>query len=583
MRFFYSSFFLTVILFSTLSQAVQPSAETLDAISVSDTAADSAQNDPIVRPRVFRSDVHQTNASPLQALARESAVPIAQSGGAGGLSQVVGAGSSALDTSVQALGIPLNSIQGGGFDFSIFPSYLWSSLSLRMGSQLGLLDPRATAGTLSLVPWTLDVLDERDPIQRLTLSGSTLDVGQVSAGIHPQKGFSLLGGYGIGAVRGPSGSTAMSVSFDQRTKLTLQALATRIETEPKGSEFFPTPRAFQRTFRLIPTAMLEQRYSKESFVQIQPFYDAQRVTYTDDDRTIAKSQNWARQFGTESTLKISDVMLNAGTRRLRFRSSDFRAPEENQSHAQVSIEKKISMVTLNPTFGWVWVTSAESSPNLSFGASVKPAEKFSLYARASMMRRYGTLFDRYYNATGVRGNPGIQPEIQRAVLAGFELQESDVTLRFESLNRSRSRTQESVVRSGVFSKENIGHSFSTYDELSAEWRLQQPLSLKGATSYSKSSFARRIQNVASAIVRSSESARLGWSARAGLRQSARTRNRLTGDLPSYYALDADFDLTLSERLQLLFRAENLNQARIETVKGYPQPGRVGSFALQVIL
>jgi hypothetical protein len=84
-------------------------------------------------------------------------------GSPGSLSQIRGMGISAEDTNVQAFGIPLNYAQGGGFDFSVFPAYLWTDLRWRLGGNPLSLDPRGVSGTLSLTPWSARALHEAQP------------------------------------------------------------------------------------------------------------------------------------------------------------------------------------------------------------------------------------------------------------------------------------------------------------------------------------------------------------------------------------------------------------------------------------
>ena len=93
-----------------------------------------------------------------KSLSDQIALPVISTSVPGNNVQFRGLGRSAEDTDVQAFGIPLNPPQGGGFDLSIFPQFIWSSYEFQPGPALGTFDPRGTAGSLTLVPWTEQAL-----------------------------------------------------------------------------------------------------------------------------------------------------------------------------------------------------------------------------------------------------------------------------------------------------------------------------------------------------------------------------------------------------------------------------------------
>ena len=70
---------------------------------------------PVQRPTLRKASIQHTLTNDLPYAATDPSRP-------GQTSQFLGLGSSSEDTDVQTLGIPLNSPQGGGFDFSSLSS-----------------------------------------------------------------------------------------------------------------------------------------------------------------------------------------------------------------------------------------------------------------------------------------------------------------------------------------------------------------------------------------------------------------------------------------------------------------------------
>ncbi len=90
---------------------------------------------------------------------------------------------------MQALGIPLNPPQGGGFDLSIFPQFIWSGFQYQAGPALGTFDPRGTAGSLTLLPWSAEALKLSKQATRVTAFYSSAKLFQVSAAVSDGKSF----------------------------------------------------------------------------------------------------------------------------------------------------------------------------------------------------------------------------------------------------------------------------------------------------------------------------------------------------------------------------------------------------------
>ena len=134
--------------------------------------------------------------------------------------QFRGLGRSAEDTDVQALGIPLNPPQGGGFDLSIFPQFLWASFEFQAGPALGTFDPRGTAGSLTLVPWTSQALASGlAGSGRAIALGSTANLFQVSAAASDGKSVAAVVGTSAGAAQGPSAAFERALGCRAKVRL----------------------------------------------------------------------------------------------------------------------------------------------------------------------------------------------------------------------------------------------------------------------------------------------------------------------------------------------------------------------------
>ena len=145
------------------------------------------------------------NGSVVSGLQDQLPVSLSQSGRPGNLAQVRGYGISSEDVDVQSFGISLNPPQGGGFDLSVFPFYLWSGFNFQSGPSLNGLNPSARSGTLALIPWSADALKKTGPQSRVGEFYSTSGVNQIFVGHKYQESLAWVAGYSFLKSVGPSG------------------------------------------------------------------------------------------------------------------------------------------------------------------------------------------------------------------------------------------------------------------------------------------------------------------------------------------------------------------------------------------
>ena len=194
-------------------------------------------------------------------------------GKAGTLSQFRGLGRSADDTQVQSLGVSLNPAQGGGFDFSTFPQYLWSDFQFQLSPGLAALDARANSGVVSLIPWTQSALASKGKGARLTGFGASSSLGQFSVGVKTTDDFAILAGWSVGAAQGPSGSVSGRWGSGA-IRGHYHLLATNLKSEISGPFQARTPEARLRTVRVIPIFQVDADLSQSMLLKTSFFYDS---------------------------------------------------------------------------------------------------------------------------------------------------------------------------------------------------------------------------------------------------------------------------------------------------------------------
>ena len=198
--------FLAATLFAIPAVAADSRETRLPTMLVEDAAPiDLLNQDPLLPIREGEESLVNGNGNSQKSLLDQVPLNSTSYGKAGTLSQFRGLGRSADDTQIQALGISLNPPQGGGFDFSTFPQYLWSDFQFQLAPGLAALDPRANSGVITLVPWTQKALRIEGSGARLTGFGGTSSLGQFSAGYKATEGVALLAGWSVGSAAGPSG------------------------------------------------------------------------------------------------------------------------------------------------------------------------------------------------------------------------------------------------------------------------------------------------------------------------------------------------------------------------------------------
>lgn len=535
----------------------------------------------------------------------------ADQGTPGAMTQFRGVGRSTEDTNVQTLGVPLNPAQGGGFDLSSFPAYLWSSARFQLGLPQGAYDLRASSGTLTLVPWTEHALQDSDANQNVRAVRLTQNfarrLSQTSVGAHtlnarhaPLQAAANLG-YSQGVVEGPSGSLSARLRANPSSMIQAHVLATDLKAETPGPARYPTPDAFQRTKRIIPVLQSEWKLASKSHFRLSSFYDSGRLENF-DPRSAYESWQASKQWGVEAAQTLDALRIGATFRRAHYESwsndgNAFRSPGESQSHA--SIARTLiwdEHWSGEPFLQGDWVESLGFYPGGGVAIRYDFDRPLALYARASSTPRFPTLIDRYFTYApmfgfkGFKGNAQLNPERNLSVLFGSEARAGALELRTEFFYQRKDDLQirsplESDLSYDTMLNQGRGNLF-VLTQMS-DWKATPWL-----TPYLRATYARsEILETGAPFPFQPEwigilgvdlhSERGAFSVKLWNRAQSSVSSDLSGSvrLPGFSLWSAELALDVGSSFEFSFRAENLADRKAELSSGFPLPGRV--FALFV--
>jgi hypothetical protein len=397
------------------------------------TPGDVLMEDPVASG--VRSGVNPASSSGTlhRSLSEQLAVPVDGTGAPGTRVLLRGLGRSADATDVQALGIPLNPPQGGGFDLSIFPQFLWSSYEYRPGPALGTFDPRGTGGSLTLVPWTAWALGAGvEGSGRVAALGSSARLFQVSGAtsrvMGDGSGVAVVVGSSSGDAQGPSAAVSGRWVLSPRRALSVHLLATDLDVRVPGKNE-STPFARQRTIRGIPVVQLDSRVGGEGLLKSSVFFDRGYLKYENPEgATPYVSRDHSYQLGTEHALLWGAWKLGAGLRGVRYRSALQQDEHEDAvGHLLVSrVFEPGRGFLIEPVIRGVGVSRYGLLPEASLGARSELTQEMSVFARAGLSRRFPSLTDRFYvfpgfgGERGFKGNPALEPERSWTANGGVE-------------------------------------------------------------------------------------------------------------------------------------------------------------------
>jgi hypothetical protein len=384
-------------------------------------------------------EVDTSQGSIQHTLTNELPYSVTDPGRPGALSQFRGLGRSSDETDVQALGIPLNYPQGGGFDFSSFPQFFWSEYRFQAGPSAASLDPRGISGTLSLTPWTAKALGDPSTQSRFTALYSNSDLTQLSIGGKYRDRLAVLVGNSSGLSNGPSGALSGRLYQDDALSIRFHLLATDLDSEIQTEP--PQPIAEHLlSVRTVPVVQADWEIVPGTLLKSSLYYDNSYLR-TDEPSSSFYTKERIEQFGTENALFVSGWKFGASSREIRYHQNtsgqgDFNAPEENISSFQVS--KRVALagdpgneLIFEPTVQGVNINRFGFYPEGTVGIRQEWDESRSgVYLRGNFARRFPSLVDRFYNIPAssfdkaTLANPDLQPEKDLTAIGGVDTQQS---------------------------------------------------------------------------------------------------------------------------------------------------------------
>ena len=550
-------------------------------------------DDPIRDPLVGETFLNAGSGSIQNSIQNQIALPLADYGRPGNAAQVRGLGPSAEDVDVQSFGISLNPPQGGGFDLSVFPQYLWSSFQYQSGPSLNALNPSAASGTLTLVPWSVASLRAGDEKRRATEFYSTAGVNQVSAAGTDGKNVSAVAGYSSLKVRGPSSGFSSVWGRQDGSLVGYQGefhfLASDLDSDSLGSVSYSTSQAHIRNTRLIPVLQNNFKLGPSNSLKTSLFYDWGYLGYEDPDLVTGSfSRSYIQQWGSENVYLNGPWKLGLSARQVRYRTtssfSSFEIPIQTLGHIQVSRAMGNDVWLFEPTVQGVWVTGYGLLPQGSLGLRRDwDHARRGLFSRFSISHRLPTLLDRYSDSingmTPFKGNPDLKTETDWTGLVGADWKgnrfHSNLQVQVQRRKDARVSVQSTVTNLGDASLVALsaGGSYTGLDFAEISDSITSSYSLIDLTG-TPFPYVPSLLNVLSWSVFSPQKASR-WTWTSSLRFSTlRWVDVSTGSqLSGYVVMDSQLKFQVGENISLVGRAENVFDRTLEYIKDYPV-GRV---------
>lgn len=553
------------------------------------SAAEVLFDDPFVPAQKGKLQPN-SGAGSIQGWVRDqNAIPMTDSGRPGNVAQVRGLGVSSEDADVQVFGISLNPPQGGGFDLSSFPQYLWDSYQFQMGPSLNLMSPMASAGTMRLIPWTESSLREREDQWRFTDFISTLGVHQLSVGAKKDSMAAVVGWSNL-KVKGPSGMLTLKQSFGSQVRNRAHLLGTQLESESLGSfspSGYSSPLARMKTARLMPIFQNEVSFSKSQLLKSTLFVDYIDSQYRDPQSVLSFSQDRVNQWGVESVFLSNDWKVGGGFREVGFQGLGQSLYSQKSANMQVSrMFISASSLFFEPVFQGVWVSGLGWNPQGTVGVRKEwGLGELAVFSRLSFSRKYPTLIDRFarYGDFYV-GNPNLKPEKVWTGIVGSELKkasgEASVQVYAQQRQEVRAVEGNSVI--------NLGNSYILGLLASGQWRVYKRTSVFHSSTLSQSRILQTggvfpyipqylsVSGVRYPFEITQVAGEFFWMARGS--SSVKVTPNASGSLPGYLVFDCGLQASLLNNLTLGVRLEDLFNHVYQTIKDYPM-GRSLSVSL----
>lgn len=570
----------------------------METIITESTPTEMIQESALMPSQTQTNDRHTGSSGIERAISNQLPLPVSTSGTPGSYSSFRGLGRSSDEMNFQMLGVPLNGPQGGGFDISSFPQFLWSEYRYQSGPSLGSFDARASSGTFTLVPWTQKALSSKEDLSfRFLQNHSFAGQSQVSLGAQAQQKIAALAGYSDGFARGPSGGLSSKWGLG-KLQSQLHFVGSRLDSETPGPREAPTPQARQVTSRLIPVLQTSYQISEQSKFKNSLFFDSTRLSYNDPDSGYSDDSK-IRQYGVDNAWTDSITKLALGAKFTTYETLRFTAKDQIQFRLSGSHTLRLGPVALEPLLQLAWINTQTLTPEGSLTLRQEWIESgISIYSRASFSRRIPSLVDLHYQDPFFRGNPFLRPEKNYTLLVGGDLPSGIIKNSLHAYLQAIEDTQLAHYSGAIGTMKNSGNAWVASITHQIRILITKNLDFFHSLNWSNSRITQLgtpypyLPNFLSLLNLDIHATgeRPDWSVLQTLRTSTQTQGGV-GHLIGGYTLWDVSSRFLVARLRELgstpqslyagIRIENLlNRTQVEWVRGYPLPGR--TWVIQVM-
>lgn len=567
----------------------------LPAIVKEGTPSDAFKYDPVVPANQGGTTLTNGSGGITQDLKDQIPFHFINNGKPGNISSFIGLGQGSEETDVNTLGIPLNGPQGGGFDLSSFPQYIWSGFSYQIGPSQGAFDPRGTAGSLTLVPWTQQALTTSEKFSRITSTYSTAHIGQLSAGTKVKDQFAIVAGNSFDQVTGPAGS--LSGRWGSGKISGKYHILVTDQTAKNLQSFRSGASAQQTTLRYIPVLQMDSQLSSTSLLKTSVFFDS---TYLRSDDPVRPTRTHVRQLGADSVYLFDAWKVGAGARSVDVNSVQISPPKEYLGNFQLTRSTVWNELLIEPSFQVVGVSRKGFAPMGTLGVrkELPPMEgsKAGVFARLSYNKKFPSLNDRYYVIRTpfftFIGNPELQPEKVYTLTLGIDSSNAFASSSLEGYVQAKRNSKINTydAATNISSTGNGGsgavsaliHSLNVHP---TGWLdLHNRLSLTHSNVESTQQQFQYLPKFSDAL--SADFHEAGDQPRWGVSPAARFSGKYLGvtqNLPGYAYFDLNAQVQLIKDVHLIGGIENLTDRKLELVEDSPLEGRYYTIGLSAQL
>ena len=581
--------FLILMILISLQSTFADTDVDLPPIIKSGTPGEVLLDDPILPALNGMTQYNSGTGTVQNSLQNQLPLSVTDYGRPGSAGQLRGLGFSSEELDVQAFGISLNPPQGGGFDLSAFPQFLWGGYRFQAGPALNGLNPTATSGVLSLVPWTSQALTQAGFGARAMQFYSTTGVNQVSVSAQGDQNLAVVAGYSGQKVRGPSFglSSGWGKTGDRKGSEfysgQFHLLATDLDAEAPGPTYAYSPLARMRTIRVIPILQSDFRITSSSLLKNSLFYDSSWLSY--EDPATFSSRSRIKQGGLSQVYLVGAWKFGSNLKWVNYQDDFQSPPAQIFGNFQISKEMEWGSLLVQPNLQGVWVSGFGFLPQGGLGIRKEwDHQRKALFTRWTLSHRIPSLLDWYSQDRYFQGNRNLKEERDWTGIFGGELKSERYSgsLQLYSQLRQNARVPFNATVS------NLGNAFITALITQYQFKVSDQIDLFGGETLTSSRlilagqpfpFMPTLIHLTGVSVHSRDLAR-GWNWTTNLRAFSSQLNDLSTNsrLPFYSMLDTSIQKRVWKEVYLTGRVENVLDRSIELIPGYPL-GRSLSFML----